>query len=64
MTEEQFLHEQLLRLHESYMKDAEPLLKRLADIEAMKSPPPILVDTSTLDPEILQMLKRNAGEKP
>jgi hypothetical protein len=61
MTEEQFLHEQLCRLHESFMKDAEPFLKRLAYIEAMKRPAPIFVKPSTLDPAVLEMLKRNSG---
>lgn len=63
MNEEQFLYEQLRRLHESYQKDAEPFIKRLLAIESMKVPQPIFVDPSKLDPAVLEMLKRNAGGK-
>lgn len=38
MNEEQRLYQQLADLHRDYQRQAEPILKRLAEIEACKPP--------------------------
>lgn len=42
MNEEQYLRGQLVELHRSYQKACEPIVKRLAAIESMKPPQPML----------------------
>lgn len=43
MSEEQYLREQLAALHKSYMKTADPIIKRLGEIEACKPRPPVMI---------------------
>ena len=43
MTEEEYLRKQLADLEASYRKAAEPIIKRLAAIEAKKPPKPFIV---------------------
>jgi len=62
--EEQYLYERLKMLQEESNKQAKPIIDLLCAIKAMRRPEPIFVDPSTLDPAMLEMLKRNAGEKP
>lgn len=38
MTEEEFLRERLRILHESYLKDAQPIIDRLVRITANRAP--------------------------
>lgn len=63
MTEEQYLHEKLRMLQEAYIKQAKPIVDRLYAIKAVQQPEPIFVDPSSLEPAMLEMLKRNAGVK-
>lgn len=41
--EERYLHEMLAMLRDNYAKAAEPYLKRLAEIHAMRRPQPIVI---------------------
>lgn len=41
MTEEQYYREQLAMLHREYQKATEPIIRRLAAIDAMKQPEPM-----------------------
>lgn len=40
-TEEQYIRWQLSEIQRAYQKQAEPLIKRLCFLEALKPPPPI-----------------------
>lgn len=43
-------------LQEEHRKHLEPYIERLARIQAMKRPDPIIVDYASLDPEIQKRL--------
>lgn len=55
--EERHLKTQLIELEREYRKKAEPYIKRLAEIEAMKPPPPIVINVANIDPSLLDKLK-------
>lgn len=56
--EEQYLKMQLAELQRSYLEATEPILKRLANIYALRQPPPIMFDIADIDPSLLDKLKR------
>lgn len=60
MTEEEYCMEMLRLIREQYEKDAKPYLDRLASLHATRPKPRMLIDPSTLDPEILATLKAKA----
>lgn len=45
--EEQYLHEAILELQRSYSEAIKPYVDRLARIQSMKPPAPILIECST-----------------
>ena len=49
MTEEEYLHEQLALLRQSYEQAAKPILDRLVRIEQCKPPKPIYIMADQLD---------------
>lgn len=60
---ESYLKGQLIELQKEYHKRAEPIIKQLCKIEAMRPPRPIVIDASMIDPDILAQLLQNAGER-
>lgn len=54
---ERMLKQQLAELHVMYHRQAEPILRQLARLEAMRPPRPIWIDAGMLSQEMLAQLK-------
>ena len=61
MTEEQRLRQLLATLHRNYLDEARPYLERLAALEALKPPQPIIVHVDQLPPALRERLRQQLG---
>lgn len=58
---ERELLEQVAEIQREYQKMIEPYAKRLAEIQSLRPPPPLIVDTKDLPPDLVRQIQRMAG---